>query len=166
MRDIYKFIIFWGIVGMVLFSFFWMITKTWANQYWDNGDYDNQTTICHCETPDGDDPFQCQTLTIGEEAAEYHLDEHENDYEEACQEDLSPTLIPEEITPTPTQEPEPSISPTPTETPIVVNPSENGGGSGDGRSDGLGCSTHDCSGNKVEPPITLVPCSANNCGYK
>ena len=148
------------VIGLIIWLLFAFINKSWGNYNWDNGDYDNQTTICHCETPDGQaSPDQCQTLTIGEEAAEYHLDEHTNDYEGVCQEELSPTLIPEEITPTPEQ-------PTPTNSPtneVVVSSNE---ARSDGRSDGLGCSVKDCSGNKVEPPITLVPCSANNCGYK
>ena len=151
-------------IGLFIWLLFAFINKSWGNYDWDNGD-DNQTTICHCEVPDGQaSPDQCQTLTIGEEAAEYHLDEHENDYEGACQEDLSLTPTPEEITPTPTTEP---ITPSPTETPIVVQRSENGGGSGDGRSDGhtesLGCQ-HPSDNCGIMP--TLVPCSANNCGWK
>lgn len=58
------------------------------------------------------------------------------------------------VTPTPT--PTPSITPTPTIDPCAnggcVTPtptSSNSGGPGDGLSDNLGCSTHDCSGNKV-----------------
>ncbi|MEK6884746.1 MAG: hypothetical protein AABY22_34255 [Nanoarchaeota archaeon] len=158
-----KKILIFILAAIVFIAFLFFIHKSWA---WDNGDYDNQTTICHCETSDGDDPFQCQTLNVGLPAAESHLEEHENDYEGACEEDLSPTPTPEEITPTPTLETEPTITSSPTVTPIVVQRSENGGGSGDNRSDGLGCSVKDCSGNKVEPPITLVPCSANNCGWK
>ena len=61
-----------------------------------NNGNQGQVTICHCETPDSDEPFQCQTLTIGIRAAERHLDEHEADYRGEC----------EEITPTPTPEPE------------------------------------------------------------
>lgn len=56
-------------------------------------------------------------------------------YNDNC--DQTPTPTPTEIpTPTPTEE----VTPTPTQTPNV-------GGPGDGRSDNLGCSTHDCSGN-------------------
>ncbi|GEM_PF-5346452 len=54
-------------------------------------------------------------------------------------------------TPVPTPTPTPSPTPNPTETPRGgTGGSSNGGGDGgDGRSDGLGCASHDCSGNAV-----------------
>lgn len=48
---------------------------------------------------------------------------------------------------TPTQEPQPSTTPVPTSTPSVLGTVPPAPG-GDGRSDGLGCSVNDCSGNK------------------
>jgi len=55
-------------------------------------------------------------------------------------------------TPTPTLTPSPTATPTPSATPVVTlapTQAPNLGGPGDGRSDGLGCGSHDCSGNKV-----------------
>lgn len=67
-------------------------------------------------------------------------------YNDNCDPTLTPT--PTE-TPTPTPDPcangqcvTPTVTPTPTQTPNV-------GGPGDGRSDGLGCASHDCSGNSA-----------------
>lgn len=59
------------------------------------------------------------------------------------------------ITPTPSVTPTvtPSVTPTPTQAP---SNNTNTGGPGDGRSDNLGCSTHDCSGNVVGSPSQAV----------
>ena len=47
-----------------------------------------------------------------------------------------------------TCDPDITPTPTPTVTPVASsNPSNPGGGTGDGRSDNLGCGSHDCSGN-------------------
>lgn len=58
-----------------------------------------KTYVCHCEQPDSDSPFQCQTLHVAVPAALAHLYQHDADYQGVC------------------KEVEPSISPTPTEEP-------------------------------------------------
>jgi hypothetical protein len=87
--------------------------------------------------------------------------------------DINTTIINCLCTPTPTQTPDPTCTPTsepsltptpeititpdPTVTPTPTQkPSNNGGStSGDGRSDGLGCGSHDCSGNAVSSEQVL-----------
>ena len=82
---------------------------------------EEKLTICHCESPSGDNSFQCQTLTLGFPAAMTHIRRHNNDYWGACeQQPTSPTPTPTQPTITPTD-------PTPTDT-----PSSNGGPGGGG----------------------------------
>lgn len=69
-----------------------------------------KTNVCHCEQPDSDSPFQCQTLNIAIPAAAAHLLQHDADYAGECQVEATPTPT---CTPTPTEE----VTPTPTDTP-------------------------------------------------
>jgi hypothetical protein len=85
-----------------------------------------KVNICHCERPDSDDPFQCQTLNIALPAANAHLREHEADYEGTCRVEPIPTPTPRPThtprpspTPEPTEEPKPTPTPQPSATPIV-----------------------------------------------
>ena len=118
--------------------------------------------ICHYDGTSGN----FQTLNISEQAAEEHLEQHELDYEGACEE-ASPTPTP---TPTPGEEEHyacvenactlvegegqntcesnsdcEEATPTPTQTPNV-------GGPGDGRSDGLSS----CPSCTQAPPTQAV----------
>lgn len=114
---------------------------------------------CHVE-PNGNQ----QNLSLPASALQNagHMDAsgnplHAGDHAGAC-EGVSPTVTPtptvepcdeeeedcEEVSPTPTATPTPSV--TPTETP------SNPGGPGDG----LGCASHDCSGNQVGGPTQAV----------
>jgi hypothetical protein len=80
----------------------------------------DKQTLCHCEQPDSQSPFQCQELEIPSRAAQNHLDEHEADYLGQCEpstpspsSSASPTPT---STPVPSPSSTPSISPTPTST--------------------------------------------------
>ena len=106
----------------------------------------DKITWCHCE-PNGN----CQTLMLPEQALNGHKDAegnplHAGDHAGVCEEVIptpSITVVPTEIENTPTAGA--SATPIlPSETPVVTQPVTSGGGS-DGRSDGLGCSTHDCN---------------------
>lgn len=103
---------------------------------------------CHTE-PNGNQ----QTLELPQAALENagHVNAsgnplHAGDHAGVCVElTPTPTLSPT-VTPTPTVVP--SVTPTPTTTPEVTpTPTDtpNQGGPGDGKSDGLGCGSHDCS---------------------
>ena len=59
-----------------------------------------KVNVCHCERPDGDNPFQCQTLNVAVPAAIAHLTQHDADYAGSCQIE-EPTPAPT-VTPTPT----------------------------------------------------------------
>lgn len=80
--------------------------------------------ICHCERPDSDSPFQCQTLNLSFQGATAHILQHDADYWGECtptptpSPTVTPTQTPTE-TPTPTATPSatPTSSPTPTVTP-------------------------------------------------
>lgn len=97
---------------------------------------DVKVEICHCEQPDSDSPFQCQTLEVGVSGSIAHLEEHDADYAGACLEIIpSPT---EEITPTPEVTVTPEVTPTgspsatPTLTPVpttTIIPTPTSGGS-------------------------------------
>jgi len=63
-----------------------------------------KVNVCHCEQPDSESPFQCQTLNIAVPAAIAHLTQHDADYAGVCQEEPVPT-------------PTPTVTPTPTDTP-------------------------------------------------
>lgn len=79
--------------------------------------------VCHCEQPDGDEPFQCQTLYIALPAVFAHVTQHDADYVGQCIEpspspSTSPTPTPsesplssEEPSPTPSDSPEPTTTP-------------------------------------------------------
>src|SRR4051812_16192246 len=83
--------------------------------------YVPKVDVCHYDGESGN----FQTLNIAATAALAHLEEHEADYEGACQE-VTPT---EEPTVTPSEE---EVTPTPTAAPDVPFV---GDGKGDGRSD-------------------------------
>src|SRR3990167_6948115 len=48
--------------------------------------------ICHCEQPDGEDFYQCQTLHISIPAALAHLTQHDSDHPGACLADVCDNL--------------------------------------------------------------------------
>lgn len=79
--------------------------------------------ICHCEQPDSESPFQCQTLHIAVPAALFHLAQHDADYSGQCEEpEPSPSSFPSPSAtsypdPSPTDEPEPSPSDEPEPSP-------------------------------------------------
>jgi hypothetical protein len=57
--------------------------------------------------------------------------------------------------PSSTPTPSPTVTPTPTATPTPTQ-SSNPGGPGDGRSDGLGCGSHDCSSHPSAPQAQVL----------
>lgn len=114
---------------------------------------------CSTSTPDEDD----EDDNDDDEDDEDEEDEDDNDDDEDCDEcstpepTVSPSPTPSPTptpslspTPEPTQTPDPTATPTPapTENPGRGGPS-GGPDGGDGRSDGLGCGSHDCSGNTL-----------------
>lgn len=78
--------------------------------------------VCHCEQPDSQSPFQCQTLYLPLPGVAAHLTQHDADYAGSCIEvepSPSPSVSPEpSASPEPSQEPssspEPSVEPNPT----------------------------------------------------
>lgn len=61
--------------------------------------------VCHCEEPDGEESFQCETLYLPYAAVFWHLLQHDADYRGQCVEP-GPS-------PTPSPSPEPSATPDP-----------------------------------------------------
>ena len=51
-----------------------------------------KVNICHCEQPDSESPFQCQTLNIALPAAIAHLTQHEADHSGSCSQDVCENL--------------------------------------------------------------------------
>jgi hypothetical protein len=93
-------------------------------------DEDGNFIVCHCEQPDSNSPFQCQTLHLPLPAAQSHLDNHSADYEDACRPQATPAQEPTfSPTPVPTAQltPTTAVTATPEATPteelkITVSP--------------------------------------------
>lgn len=116
--------------------------------------------VCHCEQPDSESPFQCQTLNLPQPGVDGHLNQHDADYEGACVEP-TPTDVPEEE-PTPTEIPEPTDEPKEEVTPTVkptTPPSPYNDGLSDGKTDGK-------SDGKGSVPQEYSCEVAGNCGNK
>ena len=98
------------------------------------GNYSHKVYVCHCEQPDSESPFQCQTLHIDKHAAKRHLQQHDADYKGQCSESTAspePTETPSSTpsaTPVSSPTPEPTITPSPT--PLVCQGSQHVDSSG------------------------------------
>lgn len=118
-----KYFIF-GVLTVILLTLLFTLTAGATRE--------EKVDICHCEQPDSESPFQCQTLNIALPAAESHIEEHEADYYGVCEEPTPTTEVTptEGVTPTDTPE-EATPTPFPTYPPATPDTPPN-----DGRSDG------------------------------
>ena len=135
-------VVFLFYLGMVFFN------KAGANEF-----QVPKVDVCHCEGN------ECQTLHIAIPAAFFHVQQHENDYEGACQQ---PTPTPT-LTPTVTLDPTVTASPsaTPGEQPKTENITSDG--LSDHRSDGL-CSEPPCNKADFKPVVPSGPPSTGGGG--
>lgn len=158
-----KFRLNWLLIGtitVIVLFIIWLLAFSHFGTREAEGTYIPKVNLCHCEQPDSDEPFQCQTLNIAVPAAAAHLLQHDADYAGVCQEEPTPTPTPteepevcedesatnygkeeeceyEEPTPTPTDQPDPTATPSNVEGP--------GDGRSDGRTESLGCLNSSCT---------------------